>query len=147
MDHVIINRAYLRCSSLDQGRRTSLSSSTSSFTHIFIRQILHQSIAFILILLSSISITQFKQYNTNPFFIQQYPTLNATTSRYTTSHRYIRNCKNSFKVSLLTHSVVCCTAFFVWFLGPPILCLRGRIDSEGTGIGIGANSAPWCWCI
>ena len=48
----------------------SLSSSTSSFTHTFIRQILHQSIAFILILLSSISITQFRQYNTNPIFIQ-----------------------------------------------------------------------------
>ena len=36
--------------------RTSLSS-TSSFTHTFIRQILYQSIAFILILLLSISIT------------------------------------------------------------------------------------------
>ena len=44
--------------------RTSLSS-TSSFTHTFIRQILHQSITFILISLSSISITQFRQYNTN----------------------------------------------------------------------------------
>ena len=45
-------------------------SSTLSFTHIFIRQILHQLITFILILLSSISITQFRQYNTNPIFIQ-----------------------------------------------------------------------------
>jgi len=45
-------------------------SSTSSFTHTFIRQILYQSITFILILLSSISITQFRQYNTNPIFIQ-----------------------------------------------------------------------------
>ena len=35
------------------------------------RQILHQSITFILILLLSISITQFRQYNTNPIFIQQ----------------------------------------------------------------------------
>ena len=35
-------------------------SSTSSFTHTFIRQILHQLITFILILLSSISITQFR---------------------------------------------------------------------------------------
>ena len=51
--------------------RTSLSL-ISSFTHTFIRQILHQSIAFILILLSSISITQFRQYNTNPIFIQQW---------------------------------------------------------------------------
>ena len=64
--------------------RTSLSS-TSSFTHTFIRQIQHQSIAFILILLSSISITQFRQYNTNPIFIQHvaYPVFcsNADGSR------------------------------------------------------------------
>ena len=69
IDHVNIDRAYLRCSSLDQGQGTS---STSSFTHTFIRQMLYQSIAFILILLSSISITQFRQYNTNPIFIQHH---------------------------------------------------------------------------
>ena len=54
-------------------------------TYIFIRQILHQIIAFILILLSSISITQFRQYNTNLIFIQH----NSFTSRPDMHMRYI----------------------------------------------------------
>ena len=71
MDHVIIDRAYLRCS-LDQGQRGHLYLQHHP-SHTFIRQILHQSITFILILLTSISITQFRQYNTNLIFIQQSP--------------------------------------------------------------------------
>ena len=53
IDHVIIDRAYLRCSSLDQGRDHL----DHHLLHTFIRQMLHQSIAFILISLSSTIIT------------------------------------------------------------------------------------------
>ena len=63
-------------------------------THTFIRQILHQSIAFILILLSSISITQFRQYNTNPIFIQ---------------HLYDRSIKrpyNQLNIHIIAHTIV-----------------------------------------
>jgi hypothetical protein len=78
----------------------------------------------------------------------RHPTSDATTLRCIVSNRCSRNCstlnlKIEFRKAYSLGGSLHCN--FGVIPGLPVLCLRGRIGSQGAGVETGQNSAPWRW--